>query len=319
MSENSKFVIMLEITGGVSKRLFFSLDSLKDDNIVAIMDEIHEVIWLWMGKNTGLIERRGAMRAARSLKAYGHEIGQSIVGRKLNEPLDIRGEAIESEQEQKERYETVSSLFQQDFSLKYDDVLAEFKGLGFKSSNLKYGLTTEQRNELVKAALASPSAGDDSRAIEEIVGEFQAAPPEESSTASIIPKQKVSSIPTPSKKPIKAQQKTPSIPVPTPSSKPAVIKQKIELDENTQGDIKAAILINAVLSKINEIFVGVKKNADGSSTYSLEGPNGETCKYTIKGSKINFLPGSWENIDQDTKQDIQKLFLDRIKLILRQD
>ncbi|MFX1450703.1 MAG: hypothetical protein ACFFCM_07675, partial [Promethearchaeota archaeon] len=74
MSTDSKFVIMLEITSGVSERLPFNIESLKDDNIVAIMDEIHDVIWLWMGKNTGLVQRRGSMRAARSLKAYGHEI-----------------------------------------------------------------------------------------------------------------------------------------------------------------------------------------------------------------------------------------------------
>ncbi|MHA1380315.1 MAG: hypothetical protein ACTSRG_18270 [Candidatus Helarchaeota archaeon] len=294
---DNKFVIMLEITSGMSKRLPFSMDSLKDDNIVAIMDEIHEYIWLWMGKNTGLVQRRGSMRAARSLKAYGHEIGPSIVGRKLKDVLDIRGDAIETDPEQQERFETILSLFNQKYSLKFENVLAEFSGIGGGKSNIKYGLTTEQRSELVKAALAAPTAGDDTRKIEQIVGDFRPPPPPESSTATVIPKY---------------QQVAPSISEPKP-----VIQTEMGFDETLVGEIKGAILVNAFLNKIHEVFLGYKKNPDGSSTYTLEGPNGETCKYQIKGSKINFLPGAWENVEQNKKQEIQKIFLDRVKLLFK--
>ena len=303
MSEDSKFVIMLEITSGMSTRLPFALGSLKDDNIVAIMDEIHEVIWLWMGKNTGLVQRRGSMRAARSLKAYGHEIGPSIVGRKLNDVIDVRGDAVESDPDQKDRFEKILTLFNLEHSLKFDDVLAEYRGLGGGKSNIKYGLTTEQRSELVKAALAAPTAGDDTRKIEQIVGDFRPPPPPESSTAAVIPKY---------------QPETSSVPVPKPSIQSKILQPRIAMDENTMGDIKAAILINAVLSEINEIFLGLKKNPDGSTTYSIEGPNGEICKYTIKGSQINFSPRSWDNVDPKIKQDIQKIFLDQVKLLLNQ-
>ncbi|MFX0136283.1 MAG: hypothetical protein ACFFDN_21765 [Candidatus Hodarchaeota archaeon] len=307
MSTDSKFVIMLEITSGMSERLLFNMESLKDDNIVAIMDEINNVIWLWMGKNTGLVQRRGSMRAARSLKAYGHEIGNSIVGRKLSDVLDVRGDSIESDQQQKERFEKILNLFNTEHSLKFEGVLAEYIGIGAGKSNIKYGLTTEQRSELVKAALAAPTAGDDTRKIEQIVGDFRPPPPPESSTAKVIPKY---------------QEDTSSAPIPTPPTpaaptKTVTIQQTTAIDEKILGEIKGSILLNAILSKINEVFVGVTKNADGSNTYSIEGPNGETCKFNIKGSNISFLPGSWEKIDPKLKQDIQKIFSDRLQLVIR--
>ena len=250
-----------------------------------------------MGKNTGLVQRRGSMRAARSLKAYGHEIGQSIVGRKLKDVVDVRGDAIETVPDQKEKFEKILSLFQQEFSLKFDGVLAEFKGLGAGASNIKYGLTTEQRDQLVKAALAAPTAGDDVREIEQIVGDFRPPPPPESSTASVIPKYQESPSST-------------TVATTTPVSK--------AIDDKTLGEIKGAILVNSFLTKINEVFVGFKRNSDGSSTYTLEGPTGETCKINIKGSNINFLPGYWENVDPNIKREIQNIFLNRVKLLFNQ-
>ncbi len=312
MSTDSKFVIMLEITSGVSERLLFNMESLKDDNIVAIMDEIHDVIWLWMGKNTGLVQRRGSMRAARSLKAYGHEISPYIVGRKLKDVLDVRGDSIESDAEQKQRFEQVLNLFNTEHNLKFEGVLAEYTGIGAGASNIKYGLTTEQRSELVKAALAAPTAGDDTRKIEQIVGDFRPPPPPESSTAKVIPKyqENVSSVP------IKTAPK-PVSPTPATPTKTVTIQQRAPIDENVLGEIKGSILINAILSKFNELFVGVSKSPDGSKTYSIEGPNGETCKFNIKGSNLSFLPGSWEKIAPNIKQEIQKLFLDRVQLLIK--
>ncbi|NVM01103.1 MAG: hypothetical protein HWN67_02095 [Candidatus Helarchaeota archaeon] len=315
MSSDNKFVIMLEITSGMSERLLFNMDSLKDDNIVAMMDEINNVIWLWMGKNTGLVQRRGSMRAARSLKAYGHEIGNYIVGRKLSDVLDVRGDSIESDPEQKGRFEKILSILNAEHSLKFDGVLAEYVGVGSGKSNIKYGLTTEQRSELVKAALAAPTAGDDTRKIEQIVGDFRPPPPPESSTAKVIPKYQKNASSAPIPTPPKPAQPTP--PTPAAPTKTVTIQQRTDIDENILGEIKGSILINAILSKINEVFVGVTKNSDGSNTYSIEGPNGETCKFNLIGSNINFLPGSWEKIDPNLKQDIQKLFLERVQLILK--
>jgi hypothetical protein len=45
------------------------------NNIVAVMDELHEVIWLWMGKNTGLIMRRGSMRQKSRERGQGAPTG----------------------------------------------------------------------------------------------------------------------------------------------------------------------------------------------------------------------------------------------------
>jgi len=187
MSGAVKDAILLEISSGAAKRLPFSTESLTDDNIVAVLDEIHEVIWLWMGKNTGLIMRRGSMRVARSLKAYGHEIGPSIVGRKLKDVIAIDGLRIESDLGEKANFEKVISLFTQEHTIKLD-FLAEFQVLGKVEQPAYYGLSRSQRDDLVQAAIAAPSAGDDSRKIEEIVGEFQGDIPSGSSTTATFPK-----------------------------------------------------------------------------------------------------------------------------------
>ena len=352
MSGSVKDAILLEISSGAAKRLPFSTESLTDDNIVAILDEIHEVIWLWMGKNTGLIMRRGSMRVARSLKAYGHEIGPSIVGRKLKDVITIDGLKIENDPEEKANFDKVISLFTTDHTIKYD-FLAEFEVLGKVEQHSYYGLSKSQRDDLVQAAIAAPSAGDDSRKIEEIVGEFQGEMPSDSSKAAVFPKKappkpvaKASAPPmSPSKPTVKVSAS--SVSPPKPAIKPAIksppkpaAKVDIPLpdfgetevleipeeqekpiitspmeDEPLIGEVKAAIVITSILSEYSDVFLGVK-DEDDQKVYNIEGPEGLICRFTLDKSKIQFLPGSWEKVPADKKRKIQKLFIDRVKTLI---
>ena len=339
MSGAVKDAILLEISSGAAKRLPFSTESLTDDNIVAVLDEIHEVIWLWMGKNTGLIMRRGSMRVARSLKAYGHEIGPSIVGRKLKDVIAIDGLRIESDLGEKANFEKVISLFTQEHTIKLD-FLAEFQVLGKVEQPAYYGLSRSQRDDLVQAAIAAPSAGDDSRKIEEIVGEFQGDIPSGSSTTATFPKK------TPPKPATKVSAASVSPPKPTvkpgisPSKGPPKPAAKVDIplpdiseteilelpeeqpimpspmeDEPLIGEVKAAIVLTSILSEYNDIFLGVKTE-DDQKVYNIEGPEGLICRFTLDKSKIQFLPGSWEKINPDKKRKIQKLFIDRVKTLI---
>lgn len=338
MSEVIKCAILLEISSGTSQRLPFVTESLKHDNIVAIMDEIHELLWLWMGANTGLVSRRGAMRVARSLKAYGHEIGPSIVGRRLKDVVAIDGLKIDSDPEEKGKFDKVISLFTRPHEI-LDNVLAEYKITGQVVQHAYYGLSKEQRDDLVAAAISSPSAGDDSRHIEEIVGQFRPAVPDDSSTAAIMPK----TVPMPAPNIPKIEIAPPIAPsTPQPQVAPPAIlsPNTIEIpeeipeaatieipeslpesaplkgvDDAVIGDVKAAIVISSVLSEISDVFVGLKSQGD-KKTYTVEGPDGEICKFILEKAKIQFLPGSWERVSQEKKRNIQQMFIDRVKLLV---
>jgi hypothetical protein len=348
MSTAVKCAILLEISSGAAKRLPFSTESLTDDNIVAIMDELHEVIWLWMGKSTGLVMRRGSMRAARSLKAYGHEIGNAIVGRKLKDVVAIDGLKITTDPEEKNRFDQVISLFTREHEIKYE-FLAEYQVLAEVQQKAYYGLSKSQRDDLVAAAISAPSAGDDSRKIEEIVGQFRPAPPGESAVENvpkptIKPTIKMDVGPTvsppkpavkaeappvtapkpappvsPSKAAVKAEIPTLDIPeaefIEIPEEKPAAPAPKPAIDETTLGEVKAAIVVSSVISEINDIFLNVKTEG-GQTIYTVEGPEGAICKFALEKSKIQFLPGSWEKIDSEKKRKIQKLFIDRVKVLI---
>ncbi|MHA1894999.1 MAG: hypothetical protein ACTSX4_10890 [Candidatus Helarchaeota archaeon] len=280
MSINRKFVVLLEIRGGVGHRLPFSADSLTDDNIVAIMDEVNNVCWLWLGKNTGLVQRRGSMRAARSLKTYGHEYGNSIIGRHLGDILEIKGDVIESDPEAAKRFQTVLRLFNSANQVQ-DGTLAIFEGIESGKSNLKYGLTTEQRDQLVKAAIASTSAGDDDRKIEDIIGKFRDAEP---------------IAPGPGGAPI--------------TQAPSVSK----LDDLSKIDVQSGIVIGTILSHINNIFVGYS-GTGLSKTFSIEGPEGDICKFTITAGKLKFTPESFSSIAPALKNQIMTKINQRLQII----
>lgn len=297
MSKDAKFAIMLLIDEGMSHRLPFKMENLKDDNIVAVIDEINNKLWVWMGKSTGLVQRRGSMRAARSLKAYGHEIANSVIGRNLDDVIDIRGDSLETDPEQQNRFNVIMNLVNTPHTFKIDDVLAQYDAVELGSSNIKYGLTTEQRSNLVKAALASPSAGDDSRKIEEIVGEFRPAPPPESSTAKVIPKYaQPGSVPT--------------APIPQAVSPP-----RPSIDARTAGDLRAGLVITSILSEINEVFLGVSSQANNVRLFKVEGPNGEICKFTVEGESVKFQEGSWQGVDPNQKNKIQQMIVEKSKFL----
>ena len=291
---------MLQITSGSSERLPYSMDSLADDKVVAIMDEIHKVIWLWMGSNTGLVQRRGAMRVAQSLKTYGHEIGPTIVGRNLEDVISVDAKKIFTGNDplMKGRYEKIKELFDQDFNIEAD-VLAVYKSVSLDDQPSYYGLSREQRDNLVQAAIDAPTVGDDDREIEQIVGQYR-PPPEKSSLE--IPVTPIAPAPT-------------SAPAPTPA--PAPIEEPVmEITDDLLGEVKASIVISSVLAELNDIFVSSIVDDNGKKEYFIENADGLVCKFLVDGSNIRFRPDSWELIDNNTKRSIQKIFIDRTKKLL---
>ena len=281
MAETIKYCIMLKIIQGNSDRLPFSLDSLKSDIVVAIIDEVHNVLWLWMGANTGLVQRRGAMRVAQSLKTYGHTIGPTIVGRNSDDVISVDEKKIQTDSLMGGRYEKVQSLFQMDFSIDAD-VLAVFKTTSLDSQPSYYGLSKGQRDNLVEAAISAPSVGDDQRNIEEVIGQYRPSPTFQESS--------------------------------TPES---TVKTVVKPTDVLIGDVKASIVISSILTQLNDIFVGVSDDPSGKKIYTIENADGVICKFSIDGTNIKFLPGSWDKIDKNSMMLIQKVFIERTKILLK--
>jgi len=272
---------MLKISQGKSDRMPFSLDSLQRDNIVAVMDEVHGVIWLWMGADTGLVQRRSAMRVAQSLKTYGHTIGPTIVGRNLSDVIPIDGRVIDTDSLMKGRFEKVKELFQMEHNIEAD-VLAVFKTVSYDSQPTYYGLSKEQRDTLVAAAIAAPAVGVDERDIEEVVGQYRPPPATKESTV-VVEEEKA---------------------------------KKIEISDELIGEVKASIVISSILTEFNDLFVSIGKDDKGRKAYTIENADGLICKFALDGKNIRFLPESWKNVDKETKTKIQKVFIDRTKTLL---
>ncbi|MHA1830375.1 MAG: hypothetical protein ACTSWR_02455 [Candidatus Helarchaeota archaeon] len=283
MAVTTKYCIMLKKTQGKSDRMPFTLESLKADNVVAIMDEVHGVIWLWMGVDTGLVQRRSAMRVAQSLKTYGHTIGPTIVGKNLGDVIPVDGRAIKSDSMMMGRFNKIRDLFQMDYSIEAD-VLAVYKAISTESQPSYYGLSKEQRDNLVQAAIAAPTVGEDDRSIEEIVGQYR---------------------PPPTEKEIRAE-----------TTKQAV-SPAATIPPDLIGEIKASIVISSVLTQLNDLFIGIEEGSSGKKIYTIENADGLVCKFSIDGSNIRFMPGSWELIDKESKTKIQKVFIDRTKALLK--
>ncbi|MHA1269752.1 MAG: hypothetical protein ACTSPY_08215 [Candidatus Helarchaeota archaeon] len=286
MSETTKYCIMLKITQGKSDRLTYKIENLRDSDVVAIMDEVHGVIWLWMGSNTGLVQRRGAMRVAQSLKTYGHTIGPTIVGKSLSDVVHIDGRTINSDSVMAGRFNKVKELFQIDHNIEAD-VLGVYKAFSTDTQPSYYGLSKEQRDNLVQAALSTPAVGEDDRSIEEIVGQYRPPP---------------------------STKETPA-PAPTPAVSSAPSTELIS--DELVGDVKASIIISSVLTQLNDLFVSVGSGEGGKKIYTVENADGLVCKFQVDGTNIKFLPGSWELVDKESKTKIQKVFIDRTKLLLK--
>ncbi|MFX1563162.1 MAG: hypothetical protein ACFFDP_07630 [Promethearchaeota archaeon] len=121
-----KFLLLLDFSGGIIEPLPLSPDVLTDDRIVIIIDELKECIWLWLGANTTLIERRASQRKARSIRSAGYQFGPLKIGRDISSVEIIDGQILD-DKETKEYYETLLHSLSQKFTIT-DKVLGRLGG-----------------------------------------------------------------------------------------------------------------------------------------------------------------------------------------------
>lgn len=93
----AKIFAMLEIDAGETRPIPISLSYLSPNRTILIIDEETENIYLFIGRDVGLVARKTAERIAQSIKTYGIKIGNMIVGRNCRNTIIIdQGELGES-------------------------------------------------------------------------------------------------------------------------------------------------------------------------------------------------------------------------------
>jgi len=90
-------MLMFRYEAGEKKLIPLSKDAFDSNSIVMTIDEKNKVIWLWLGANTSLISRRGAMRIARGLLGFGTDYGEIKVGIGCNDLIIIDEKNLDPE------------------------------------------------------------------------------------------------------------------------------------------------------------------------------------------------------------------------------
>ncbi len=118
-----KYMLMVKVEPGEKSPIPFSQDAINSDSLVVVIDELDGKLYFWMGKNRSLVDKRAAMRVAKSILKSGFAYGKFHVGHGLGEMVEIDESSL-SEPEAKEKLAALNSLFKRPYKLK-DKFLAE--------------------------------------------------------------------------------------------------------------------------------------------------------------------------------------------------
>ncbi|MHA1794443.1 MAG: hypothetical protein ACTSVI_17540 [Promethearchaeota archaeon] len=258
-----------------------------DDNIIIVLDEYNQLVWIYYGRRNGIVTKRKAYRQADSLRGHGYTIGNSIIGRNLTGIVEIDQRKIERLPDEKDKWERLQKLFT---LAHHEKVIEECVALGEYSS----------------APARSP-----------------APKPEPEPTPAPEPAPKPEPTPAPAPKP--EPEPTPA-PAPTPKPEPTPdsidipeeykgIEETFSTSEETklQGveyitkddEIKAGNLIMAILRYFSDIYISKKGNH-----FTIESLEVGVCQFTIVDGKIKFSKDSFKELDPDMKKNIQKAFIE---------
>lgn len=118
-----KYVLMVRVEPGDKSPIPFSRDVINSDSLVVLIDELDDRLYLWMGKNRSLVDKKAAMRVAQSIMRGGFSYGKLQVGRSLKELVEI-DESKLSEPDVKENFEALNAVFKRPYTVR-DKMLVE--------------------------------------------------------------------------------------------------------------------------------------------------------------------------------------------------
>lgn len=105
--KGKNFFMMFDVVeGGIVEPIEFDKENLVPEKSIIVMDESRQTVWLWHGKRRGLVPRRTALRQAQSLKGHGYQAGNAIIGRDLNQIVEIDDRKVGREPETTELFKS---------------------------------------------------------------------------------------------------------------------------------------------------------------------------------------------------------------------
>ncbi|MFX0096885.1 MAG: hypothetical protein ACFE7E_03910 [Candidatus Hodarchaeota archaeon] len=279
MSKMTRYSIMLGLDdSGESSPIHFSEENLNGESVVIIIDEQNEIVWLWIGKQISFVRKRAASRIANSIKRFGYEIQNILVGKGIR-TLETIEESLLGEPDIREKFEQLKGLFRSKFS-SVNEFLVSF---GEKTVTAK--------------PVSLPA--------EEIIIQPAPQPPEPQPSAEVI----ASAKPKPS---------TPETLKITPQEMISQVSASTETSSaphknlrDILGSVKTGILITSVMKEYPELHVNHRSGED-SEEYELETPDGTICRFKVDGSKLVISPESTFG-GEEKKIKIQKVFVEVAK------
>lgn len=318
----SVYALMFDVQdGGVSNPVPWGKQNLTSDKIIMTLDEQNQIVWLWYGKQRGLVSRRTALRQAESLKGHGYTIGKSIIGRDLKEIVEIEERKIGMVPDVTAANEKFMTLLSMEVHEVGNSVVAFGASGGEVLSTSpiekpKTPVISVEPKTIPKPAAPAPAVPPQPKpATPAPVVPPQPKPEPKPNAPAVIPAP--ASVPAPKSPPkpeIKAELngdislpeasefEEDNISVPKPEDVPVEEKKSIGITDKEESEM--GLVIMAVLSQIKDIWVS--KKPDG--TIYLERMEGKICSFNIENGKVKFAAGSFAEIDAALKEAIQKKF-----------
>ncbi len=279
MSKISRYSLMLGLDeSGESSLIPFSEENLKGENVVVVIDEPNEVVWLWIGHQVSFVRKRAASRIANSIKRFGYEVQNILVGKGIR-TLEVIEESLLGEPDIKEKYEKLKRLLQTSFS-PVGKFLVSFgdKEVATKPVSLPEVETIIQPAPEPPEPQASPETEVSAQPKSSTLGALKITPQEIINQVSAASERS------------SAHKGSPS---------------------DVLGSIKTGILITSVMKEYPELHVNCRSAKDNEE-YELETPDGIICKFRVDGSKLVISPESTFG-GEEKKMKIQKIFVEVAK------
>jgi hypothetical protein len=281
------------LEGGVSEPISWDKGNLTNERSIIILDESNQVVWLWHGSMQGLVARRTALRQAESLKGHGYTVGKSIIGRDIKSIREIDQRKIGRDPTTDEQYAELEKLLNSDCK-QLENFVVTFDLM-------------EKEPAPVKKVREEPVVSQPIKKVEPIrVVETEPIKEEPIPTT---PKPEIRAASEYDVKPVIDQDiASPDVKLPAIEPKPTPSAPKLGLEL----EAKIGFVLVGIMEHYDDIWVS--KKGDGS--YSVEMMDGPICSFKVtEGSKISFSSDSFKGISTNVKTEIQKRFVELVKLI----
>lgn len=293
-----EFALMFDVLdGGVSEPIDWGKDALKPDRSIIILVESEMSLYLWHGKQRGLVQRRTALRQAQSLKGHGFTVGKSIIGRDIKQIKEIDDRKVGRVPDETELMEELNKILDRAFRVVEEQLV-----------------TFDTSGEVAKPkATAKASPKKESIPAPKVEAKPKTEPkPQAEPKSTLAPKAK----PAPQKEPTTKVQYASEYDNDAGKIEKKVEKPKVSPAAKKETDLVADARVGFVLKAIMDHYddIWVSKKNDGS--YGVEMMDGPICQFSIKeGGSLSFTKNSFTGISTDVKSAIQGKFAELAKLL----